>query len=588
MSDEASGHAQRRRRRRRGSKERTQVTRPPAAEAEGNSREQGRGSRRLEALTKPRRLDFSLPATEPLSPEEAKEMSEHLAFLRQFKAHLKLSLNAAEDLLINGAKSPVDRGVSKHLLSKIDRKVVERTLSKDALKNDPTLRARFLGGIVRLNPEVSVLLWYLESLAQVGDKREAAQAFSLTVDRIDFDAVSNAQMSTVLDLIVRTFEDHDRVQALFGLLESSSFARALDRALEGLAPPLREMFAPLRAAHRVVMLREPLPSDDRERALVERGVAEWLSAPDRILRSYSLEIRARFAELLIEELDPGAGIPIPRSLLDSLPHHDPRYARLGLVRAEQLLAEKNDDGARALLSQIAEAHPKLLRAHRRLEALSWPRRGRLALRPPSESDQRADPSFELERAFWLDTSCFVWAKIADKSDAARLIADAQVHAGLLLPGIVQVLGQGVSEDGGAFLVLPPGGRPIDAGWIAKSSLADGLLLALEGTKILRAIAEAGLELPDARLGRFLLERGGAYGLRLADLGGVEKRDPAAASIAHGRLAVELARRILAAEGRGLRADVPPAIKARLRGAAPLFVLGRLLAEHAARAQDASV
>jgi hypothetical protein len=188
----------------------------------------------------------------------------------------------------------------------------------------------------------------------------------------------------------------------------------------------------------------------------------------------------------------------------------------------------------------------------------------------------------------LDASAFVWAKIVDATERERAIVEAQVQAGLLLPGVVPLLGHGAVEDGRMFFVFPSGGRPLDAGWIQKSSLADLLLLALEGTKILRALASMGFEIPDARLGRFLLERGGPHGLRLVELAGVEKRDPAAAAIAHGRLAVNLARTILTGEDGELRTDVPKAIKGRLRGALPIPILGKLLAEHATRASDGGI
>src|SRR5438477_4454366 len=131
----------------------------------------------LSPLSEPRRLDLDRPVSEPLSPDEAREMDGHLLFLRTYKKLLGLSLNAAEDLLINGDKEPTDRGICKHLLSKIDRRVVEKVLSRDAMKTDARMRARFLAGIVRLNRDVSFLIWYLQALAEVTDKREAAAAF---------------------------------------------------------------------------------------------------------------------------------------------------------------------------------------------------------------------------------------------------------------------------------------------------------------------------------------------------------------------------------------------------------------------------
>jgi hypothetical protein len=58
-------------------------------------------------------------------------MAGHLLFLRTYKL-LGLSLNAPRILLINGDKPPMDRGICKHLLSKVDRRLVEKVLARDA------------------------------------------------------------------------------------------------------------------------------------------------------------------------------------------------------------------------------------------------------------------------------------------------------------------------------------------------------------------------------------------------------------------------------------------------------------------------
>src|SRR5882762_1183231 len=311
----------------------------------------------LSPLSEPRKLDLDRPVNEPLSPDEVREMAGHLAFLRSYKKLLGLSLNAAEDLLINGDRVPTDRGLCKHLLSKIDRRVVEKVLARDAMKTDARMRARFLAGIVRLNRDVSFLIWYLTALAEVTDKREAAAAFAMTVDRIDFAHLSNAQMADLLELIARTFEGHDRVQALFGLLGSDTFEAALDRSMDALSDQLRDAFAPLRAAHRVVMRGAAPHGDERERALVERGVELWLSAPDAVLRGYPLEVRTRLAEYAVHRLDPSSDGKGARALLDSLPHDGPAYAALGMALAEQLLAAHKEDQAKSLLGQVAQAHP---------------------------------------------------------------------------------------------------------------------------------------------------------------------------------------------------------------------------------------
>jgi hypothetical protein len=537
----------------------------------------------LSPLSEPRRLDLDRPVTEPLSPDEAREMAGHLLFLRTYKKLLGLSLNAAEDLLINGDKPPMDRGICKHLLSKVDRRLVEKVLARDALKADARMRARFLAGIVRLNRDVSFLIWYLTALAEVTDKREAAAAFALTVDRIDFARLSNAQMADVLELIVRTFEGHERVQALFGLLGSDTFAAALDRSLAGLPDHLRETFGPLRAAHRVVMRGTVPHGDDGERALVEKGVALWLSAPDAVLRSYPLEIRTRLAEYAVHRLDPSSEAKGARSLLDSLPHDGAAYAALGLALAEQLICAQKEDQARSVLGQIAQAHPELGRARFLREALSWPRAGKLALTP--ENARPGRPVTRLRRAFWPERCAFVWARLARGKDRDKLAEEARIQGSLLLPGIAPALGHGSAGDDTLFVALAADGSPLDREAILELDLPDALALALEGVSILRALAALGFEIPDAATSRFLLSADGPPGLCLADLDGVVKGDPPACAVAHGKLARRFAVDVLGHSNGNLRPDLPATVRARLRDTALLPVLGRVLAEHIARARD---
>jgi hypothetical protein len=68
---------------------------------------------------------------EPLTPDEVVEMRQHLAFLREHKEALRLRLNAAEDLLVNGRRDPSDRGVCHHLLGKVDRALIEAAVGRE-------------------------------------------------------------------------------------------------------------------------------------------------------------------------------------------------------------------------------------------------------------------------------------------------------------------------------------------------------------------------------------------------------------------------------------------------------------------------
>ena len=561
----------------------------PQAQAQGdgnNGRKRRRRSRRrrggrgdpLAPVTRPRRLNFDLPVTEPLAPDEQREMTEHLSFLRQFKPYLGLSLNAAEDLLVEGSHPPTDRGVCKHLLSKLDRRCVERALGREAVRTDAALRARLLAGIVPITPEVGTLLAYLEALTWVADKRDAAAAFGATIDRIDFGTVSATQMAALLDVINKTFEGHERIQALFGLLSSDSFAGALGRTLDALPAGLRAVFAPLSAAHRAVLGRM-LPRNLDERTLVEQGVRTWLGAPDRVLKGYPAETRRRLIEYALGEVDISAIAKPARILVDSLPREDPACAELGIALADRLLASRQDEQARGLLNVILQGHPTLGAAKRRQEVLSWPRLGRLALAPSPRGAGR------LRRAFWLDLPGFVWARMAPAADAARLGAEAHLQASLVTAGVAACLGHGTAADGTPYVLLAPGGRLLEPAMVRGWSLRDALTFAREGVLILHGLAFAGVDLPDASIERFVSDRV-PVSLRLLDLDGALRKPPDACLARSGALVTALCRQLLPARDHGgLRRDLPAELGALLRDQACALDLARALATHAARAWD---
>jgi hypothetical protein len=532
----------------------------------------------LAPVTRPRRLNLDLPVTEPFTPDEQREMCEHLEFLRQFKPHLGLSLNATEDLLINGAQLPTDRGVCKHLLSKLDRRAVERALGREAVKSDAALRARLLAGVVRITPEVSTLLAYLEALTWVGDKHDAAAAFGATIDRIDFASVSATQMAALLDVIEKTFAGHERVQALFGLLASKSFAQALGRSIDGLPPAVRETFAPLSAAYRAVVLGT-VPRDAADRALAERGVATWLEAPDRILRGYPVETRRRLVRYALGGANLAPIAKPTRILVDSLPRNEPASAEMGIALFDRLVAAKQDDMARGLLNMLAQSHPKLPSVTRRQAVLSWPKLGRLALAPDNS------PQGRLRRAFFFDLPGFVLARTAGRDHAIRLGAEADLQTALLVPGVAACLGYDTAADGTAYVVLAAGGRPLGPGFVRKSSLGDALAFALSGVRILYALASAGVTMPDASIERFVSDRVPAS-LRLVDMDGATRAPEHECRSQIGELASAFCSQVLAAEGRGgLRGDVPSDVAVALKDRAPLAQLAKLLALHEARSWD---
>src|SRR5204863_9651545 len=124
---------------------------------------------------------------------------------------------------------------------------------REPLRSDPAARARMLAGVIRLTADVGVLLAYLETLALVRSRAEAAAAFGEVVRRIDFESLSPTRLARLLQVLIATFVDHERVQVLFSLLATPSFRRAFDAATGAFPPDVAATCAPLRAVHRRIV-----------------------------------------------------------------------------------------------------------------------------------------------------------------------------------------------------------------------------------------------------------------------------------------------------------------------------------------------
>ena len=510
----------RRPRRRRGGGGQPAAPRPPAA-----------------IVPEVSRLAATASGSERLEATEVGEMKDHLVFLRRYKDLLRLKLNAAEDLLVNGQREPSERGVCHHLLAKVDRGVIEAAVQREPLRSDAAARARMLAGAIRLTADVGVLLAYLETLAQVRSHAEAAAAFAEVVRRIDFESVSSTRLARLLQVLIATFVDHERVQVLFSLLGTAPFRRAFDAAAAALPPEVADAFAPLRAVHRR-LLEEVGVSDPP--ALLTRGMEQILAAPDPVLRAYPEELRAGLLVLALRPETPSALADRAAGvLLATLPREGHVYPRLAVRRAAQLLERHADDRARVVLDDLHRARADVRAAAHWRAALDARRLGRVALAGELPARGRLAP------AFWLDGQRSVWLRSAAAPEAERLAAEARLQIALALPAVAPIVEHGVASAIPYIAVSGPG-RPLVLDGAPAFEVGRGLLLAAAAARILRALALAGAALPDAAPERLLYTPPSS--LVLADLDGVAPRAPADAAALHAPLAVTLARALLPSAG----------------------------------------
>ena len=436
-------------------------------------------------------------------------MKQHLVFLRDYKDALRLRLNAAEDLLVNGRRDPDDRGVCRHLLHKIDRTVIEAAIGREPLKSNAAARSRMLAGAIRLTADVGVLLAYLETLAPERSHAEAAQAFAEVVRRIDFESLSTTRLARLLQVLTETFRDQERVQVLFGMLDDAPFRRAFDAAESALPADVSAVFAPLRAVHRRLLGEAdpsaPAPDGDR----LAEGLAQVMAAPDAVLRGYAEPLRIRMLELALDpSIPPGLADRAAGVLLTSLARTGKTFTRLAMRRAAQLLARHVDDRAYATLDEVKRAAPGFHAAERWLAALDARRMGRVAV--TSQPPERG----RLQAGFWLDGQRPVWLRTAPAGGADALTREAEVQATLALPGVAPVVEHGVAS-GIPYVAIAAAGRPWDLVGAAAPELV------AQAARVCRALALAGVALPDAEPERFCITNDRTPVLVLADLDGAE-------------------------------------------------------------------
>lgn len=455
-----------------------------------------------------------------MSPAEVAEMRRHLEFLRAHRPVLRLTFNAAEDLLVNGQREPSDRGVCRHLLAKLDRAAVESALAREPARSDAEARARLLAGAVRLTGDVGVLLMYLETLTQLRTRAEQAQAFAEAVRRIDFAALSTARLIRLLQVMLEIFEGPARVQALLGLLENEAFGRAWDAAAAQVPPELAAAVAPVCAVARAGHGETRAPA-----ATLRAGLEVMLSLPDGELRTLA---PALLVPLVETALEPGLARPalerVAGVLLPALPGQGRDFSRLALRAAARFLALHDDKRAEALLEAVVKQQPGFRLPARWLEALRGPRLARLGTASVPGGTRGLRP------AFLLDRQREAWVRTAEASAAPRLAAEAALQALLRLPGVAWQVLHGV-DGATAFVVVAGPGQPWSAG-TAPVDPAARLALLAGCARILLCVAREGVGLPDAALERFLVVPGAVPAVTLADLDGATRMDPAAAATAN--------------------------------------------------------
>lgn len=490
------------------------------------------------------------PVELPLTPGEVTRMKAHFQFLREHRKELKLRLNAAEDLLLNGVREPTHRGVCQHLLDKVER---ARVLSV-AERLPPAQGVRFLGGVIRFAPEIGYIVRFLDCVRASSSKTEAAAALTEALRHLDVGEASSAQMRDLVGVIVELFPERELPGFFLPLLQKPRFREAFDRSAQDLPEAVSRMALPLRAVEEAIHSRGRSPrhgpADQASAATLGAGVALLLSVDSASLRALSDPARGRLFELGSDWLKTGAGAIDPQGLVhlfESLSFSRPEQqdqARLRLAGA--LLGADQERLARRVLRAVAGTSPEAGRAARWLSALDAPRFGSVALEPPPHRRPAGDasaraPSLEpgrWYRAIHLPTQTPARLRVGPPEEAQAHQKAAALWRKALVPGVARIVAF-AAEPPGPYLAVALPGRALSQA-LDERGPAARRNHAIEVGLLLHALALAGLRLPDAALRRFNLDEGRVW---LIDLYGAEEATPDEALRAHLDLFLDAASHI---------------------------------------------
>jgi hypothetical protein len=485
---------------------------------------------------KPKPVDLkNKDVEEPLTPQEVAALREHFHFLRQNRRDLRLKVNAAEDLLLNGVREPTHRGVCQHLLGKVERKAVLSAAERLA----PAAAAKLLAGVIRFSADIEFVLLFLEKIKLSSSPAEATAALSQGLQRIDFDKVSAAQMRRVLSLFTELFDERQQPALLLGMLESHSFRHAFDSSISDLPESLAHLVLPLRAAQAAILHGKTNPFDSET---LREGVHLLLDLEDRIVLRHSLEVRQRLFHFGVEACCAPAhrlhrGL---RMLLTSFPKSDRREHALALAR--HFLAAEQEAGARSILQELAGKDPDFSVPVRWQGFLDAKRLGEVALLDEPAGLTDALGHHERRAGIDLKTLRAVWVQIGNPEHADSHEATVRLLEELCIPGVAPLLVSGTGPAGESYFVVAGSGKELEPALIGDLDVGDALGLCRNAVEILATLAAAGVQLPDASMARFTREARGA--LLLTDLAGAKRVEVEAAASLHLELAREFCQLVL--------------------------------------------
>jgi len=477
---------------------------------------------------------------EPLSPKEIGLYKVHFKFLREQRNVLKLRVNAAEDLLLNGVKEPAHRGVCQHLLAKVERSrvlTVSQTLP-------PAEAVKLLGGVLRFAPEMGYVLRYLECVKLAASPQQAGAALTQALKQTDYSQLSVAQMRQLVMLIVEVFAERDLPVFLFTMLHDNVFRAAIDRSLADFPEVLGRMLRPLRNVYDAIRndAKGPRGSNCRAKPVanwqdVQAGVTLMLNVHPASLLELHERARWRLYQLGCQALRTNSetrGDTLQQLLMSLVFSSQNERASAVLDLASALLASAQYEPAKKLLELELRNHPQHAFMARWRAVLEMPRIGTVALER-ARSPKELPPSGRWYRAWDLRNQNDVLVRFGELAECSTYADQLALMDGLLVPGVCRVAARSVASGQRPYLAVELPGQPLNQ--TKQSGRSDGRMQrrwAVELCAMLAALAYQGIVLADADLRRFNSTDDG--GLWLVDLWPLHSAESAEALRVHCELA----------------------------------------------------
>ena len=475
---------------------------------------------------------------EPLTAHEIARLKVHFRFLKEHRNLLKLRVNAAEDLLLNGVREPSHRGLCNHLLAKVERSRV-LTVSQTM---PPAEAVRLLGGVIRFAPEIGYILRYLECVKLTSSQAQAGAAVTEALKQIDFSELSAAQMRQLVALISDVFAERDLPIFLFSLLYDEPFRTALDRSLDGFPEVLAGMVRPLRAVHEVIANTASKDAGNREHRGpknvdlqdLKAGVALMLDVNPLSLVELSESTRKRLFYLGCETLRTERGTrsePLLQ-LLQSLTFaqlSEQTSATVSLVGA--MLGAGEEAAAKKLIERARRPDDTGSILGRWRSALDSPRVGPVAI-DAQRSNRELPQAGRWYRGWHVSTQSIVLIRYGEPAEQAVYAEQIELWRRLLVPGTSRIVTASAQPTKRPYVAVELLGYPLNREVQKGSRFEEPLRLrwAVEVCALLTALARQGAVLPDADLNRFNTDQDGR--IWLVDLWGLRREEPDAALLAH--------------------------------------------------------